>query len=99
LYMIVLLHGGKADGVFAIVRCCGRMLRFIGVSGFFISCATCFAISLQALSLSVFASFTALSSSCAIMLLYSFTRLPISSFSPQLIGSFVFPSVILLNRC
>lgn len=70
------------------------VLSFIGVSGFFISCATCFAISCQALSLSLFASAAALSSNFKSILLYSFTSAPISSFLFQIIRSLVLPRFI-----
>ena len=50
------------------------MLNLIGVSGFLISCATCFAISLHAVSLSLLASFTALDLSLSIIVLYDSTR-------------------------
>ena len=55
------------------------MLSFIGVSGFFISWATCLAISRQAPSRSVLTSALALSSSLLTILLYSATRVPNSS--------------------
>ena len=61
----------------------------MGVSGFFISWATCFAISRQAFSLSLFANFIALSSSSSIIRLYEFTN------SANSLGGFV--SVILLS--
>ena len=66
-------------------------LSFIGVSGFFISCATCLAISLHAPSLSLLANAAALPSSLATILLYSFTKSPISSFLFHLIASFSLP--------
>ena len=46
------------------------ILSLIGVKGFFISCATCLAISLHAVSLSLFASLTALLLSSSIIVLY-----------------------------
>ena len=66
-------------------------LSFIGVSGFLISCATCRAISRQAPSRSLLARATALSSSFATILLYSFTSSPISSSRFQSIASFICP--------
>src|SRR5205085_2914142 len=67
------------------------MLSFMGVSGFFISCATCRAISRQAPSLSLRASTCALSPSLLTILLYSFTSPPISSFLFHAISSFNLP--------
>src|SRR5678815_6118003 len=67
------------------------MLSFIGVNGFFISCATCLAISRQAPSLSLRARTAALSPNLLTVLLYSFTNSPISSLRLHTISSFIFP--------
>ena len=80
--------------LFSIALCKNCMLNFMGVSGFFISCATCLAISRQALSRSVLARAAALSSNFASILLYSFTRLPISSFLFHCMASLILPRFI-----
>ena len=67
------------------------MLSFIGVSGFFISCATCRAISRQAPSLSLLANAIALSPNLSTILLYSSTNSPISSLRFHVICSFICP--------
>ena len=61
-------------------------LSFIGVNGFFISWATCFAISFQALSFSFCAKMSALFSSSFTIKLYWRTNWPISSLESQLRG-------------
>src|SRR5690606_2572665 len=59
----------------------------MGVNGFLISWATCLAISLQADSFSLLARIFLLASNLYNMLLYSFTRSPISSCAGQFMGS------------
>ena len=76
------------------------MFSFIGVSGFFISWATCLAISRHALSRSLCASSAAFSSTLFTILLYSFTSVPISSSYGQLMRSlrcrFICPNCLMI---
>ncbi|OQA03605.1 MAG: hypothetical protein BWY67_02408 [Bacteroidetes bacterium ADurb.Bin397] len=78
-------------------KCCTP--NFIGVNGFLISCATCLAISRQALSRSERASNSALSDNSVTMRLYSFTKEPISSSCVHSISSFRLPSLIFPSLC